>query len=565
MISQGQCVKNSESKNEIHLAFEQEVKTLDPILASDNYSTEVIQNIYEGLYHFHYTKRPYQLEPLLAESLPQIDKTKKIITIKLRKNARFQDSPIFKNGKGRLITIDDVIYSWKRTCSPQSGSVNSWIFDNKIIGLEDWKKQINKNPTNFKNDILGFKKIDSQTLQIKLTKPNYQFLLQLTHAGASIVPHEAVEYFKNDFATNPVGSGAYKIEKWIRGNEISLIKNGNYTDAISFEDTGNINEKNNSHKLSLTEKVIIKFFQQEQTMWLNFLKGYIDHATRIPRDFFDSVVKNGKLSPEYENKNLNLQINPNLDVTYIGFNHEHPLLKNKKIRQALVSAFNNKLSLEVIHKGRGILAESPIPPGLEGYSSIFKNPYAYNFMRAQKLINESQVDKAKLVLDYDFPGLSSSHRQFAIFNAEMFKKLGFKVNLNAGSWPEFEQKIKTKSSMLFDMSWSADYPDAENFFQLFYCKNISPGPNSFNYCNKEYDAMYEASLFLEPGHLRELHYKKMISLLTEDAVAIFNVHRSDHTISHHWLKNFRKDKMIKDFYKYLRIDFSQKEHDIKKL
>ncbi|MDD5011002.1 MAG: peptide ABC transporter substrate-binding protein, partial [Phycisphaerae bacterium] len=65
------------------------------------------------------------------------------------------------------------------------------------------------------------------------------------------------------------------------------------------------------------------------------------------------------------------------------------------------------------------------------------------------------------------------------------------VEIDYMDWPTFQNKIKSKSAQMFSLGWIADYPDEENFLQLFYSKNKSPGPNNFNYFNPEFDRLYE--------------------------------------------------------------------------
>lgn len=563
---------NIEPDDSLHLVFEQDIKTLDPIKSADNFSSEIIHNIYEGLYSYHFLKRPIELVPLLAESLPEISENGTKLTVKIKKNIFFHDSPAFPGGKGREVTAEDFIYSWKRNADPNSGSVNFWLFDNKISGINEWRESVKLDTKNFEKNIPGLQSLDKYTLVITLNQPNYQFIHQLVHQGTKVVPREAVEYFKQDFSTNPVGTGPYIISSWTKGYELVLQKNVNYHEVL-YPSEGEPTDiqagflSDAGKKLPLTKKINIKFLPQEQSMWLSFLRGKIDHAIRIPANNFDSTLDNGKLLQNFITKGIQLRLVPRPDVTYIGFNHEYPLFKNKKFRQAMVSSFDNNTFLKVLHKNKGIVANGPIPPQLDGFDPNFKNPFSYNLEQAKKLMSESGLIKSKknLEIPYEFPGTNSSQRIFAEYDRDQFEKIGVKIKLNSNSWPAFDQKIKTKQAPMFDMAWSADYPDGENFLQLFYCKNSSPGPNAFNYCNSSYDKMYEASVKMSPGPDRTAAYKKMVEFLTEDAVAIFNVHRTDYFLYHGWLKNYKKDRLIYDFYKYLRVDPVEKEKLLKKL
>ena len=115
------------------------------------------------------------------------------------------------------------------------------------------------------------------------------------------------------------------------------------------------------------------------------------------------------------------------------------------------------------------------------------------------------------------------------------------------------------------MAWTADYPDGENFLQLFYSKNRSPGPNGTNYKNKDYDRLYEKAMSMPSGKEKTKLYRKMAQIVAEDAPLIPMVHRTSFSPYHGWLKNFRENTIVSDFYQYLRVDNEQKAQLQKKL
>ena len=89
-------------------------KSLDPMRQFDGASGDLVQNLYDGLLQYHYLKRPYTLQPNLVTKMPTISPDGLTYTWELRDDVYFIDNPCFKNGKGRRVTTDDVIYSIKR-------------------------------------------------------------------------------------------------------------------------------------------------------------------------------------------------------------------------------------------------------------------------------------------------------------------------------------------------------------------------------------------------------------------------------------------------------------------
>ena len=133
------CTKKGfdEKDLSLNIAIPANVKGLDPINANDLYSGTIIAQINEGLLQYNYLKRPLTLEPKLAEAMPVISKDGLTYTFKLKKGVKFQDNAAFKDGKGREVTAQDFIYSFKRLADPRTVSEGFWIFDGKIKGLNE--------------------------------------------------------------------------------------------------------------------------------------------------------------------------------------------------------------------------------------------------------------------------------------------------------------------------------------------------------------------------------------------------------------------------------------------
>ncbi|HRG88057.1 MAG TPA: ABC transporter substrate-binding protein, partial [Chitinophagales bacterium] len=65
----------------------------------------------------------------------------------------------------------------------------------------------------------------------------------------------------------------------------------------------------------------------------------------------------------------------------------------------------------------------------------------------------------------------------------------------------------------------ADYPDAENYFAVFYSKNGSP-PNYTRFNNAQFDALYERALTETSDSTRFETYRQMERLIIEEAPVV---------------------------------------------
>src|SRR3989338_7674103 len=87
----------------LRLAVSQAVSSLDPAQVDDLYSAEEVAKVYEGLFQYHYLKRPYELIPGLAAAMPEVSADGKTYLFKIKKGIFFADDPCFEKtqGKGR--------------------------------------------------------------------------------------------------------------------------------------------------------------------------------------------------------------------------------------------------------------------------------------------------------------------------------------------------------------------------------------------------------------------------------------------------------------------------------
>jgi ABC-type transport system substrate-binding protein len=100
-------------------------------------------------------------------------------------------------------------------------------------------------------------------------------------------------------------------------------------------------------------------------------------------------------------------------------------------------------------------------------------------------------------------------------------RVGVKVEASYNTWPAFLKKVSRREAQMFRIGWVADTPDAENFLQLFYSPNVSPGPNRSNYVNADFDRLYEAARAERDETARNGLHAEMQVLLREECPWIF--------------------------------------------
>ncbi|MAV91002.1 MAG: hypothetical protein CL676_06245 [Bdellovibrionaceae bacterium] len=571
-ITLGCTKKNSAKENVLNNAITANLKGMDPIYANDAYSNQVISNIYEPLFEYHYLKRPLELQPLVASAMPTASKDGLTHTIKIKKGIKFQDDEAFPEGKGRDLTAKDFIYSWKRLADPANQSDGFWIFDGKIKGLNEWREKMGKGEASYEDEIEGLQAPDDETLVIKLTKPYFQLYYVLAMNYSAPVPKEAVDKYGKEFINHPVGTGPFKLDSWTRNSKVVLVKNptwhgGKYPSEGEEGDDARGLLKDAGKDLPFVDKVVYSEIIEDQPRWLNFMKGKLDIVI-IPKDNFDTSVSGDKLSKDLTDKGLKLEINEEPDVTYMAFNMLDPILgKNLELRRAISLATDTNTLLERFYNGRGVNALSPIPPGIDGYDKDFKNPYKeFNIEKAKEHLKKAGYPDGKGLPEFEYSTTNSTTaRQMAEYTQQNLAALGIKIRIAATSWPQFTDKLREKKAQMWGIAWSADYPDAENFLQLLYGKNVSPGPNSANYVNKKFDELYEKALKLPPSPERTVIYKQMKEIFVQDLPWIPNIHRKAYVLYHGWIENYKRHAIINGEAKYIRVNLNQKAKLAEKL
>jgi len=559
-------------EREVNLISPEKISGFDPINASDRYSGNETGKVYEGLFEFHPLKRPYELMPNLAEALPVVSADGLTYLFKIRKGVLFHDSPAFKDGVGRELKASDIVYSIKRLADPKLNAKGWWLLDDRLVGLNEWRtKHSTTDKTNYEEEIEGLRKIDEYTVQMKLKKPYPQFLYALAMPYTFIVAREAVEHFGKEFLNYPVGTGAFVLPKFEQTSMITYVRNPKFRDKFYPSEGEEGDDKlgllaDAGKKIPLVDKINVHIVVESQPKWLSFMKAKDDLLEVKDVNIQQTINSKKELKDEHKEKGIRLIMKPMLDVTYYAFNHEEPIFKNRKLRQAMNLAFDRATYNRLFHENTAFEAHGPVPPGLGGQTKEFKNPYIkYDLEQAKKLLAEAGFPGGKglptIVVQTRSDTIS---RQQIEFFEKCMEKIGINIDAGTNTWPELVNKVSKKQHQMYTMAWGADYPDAENFLGLLYCPNQSPGSNGANYCNPEFDAIYKQATTMQESPERTTLYEKLNEMVALDAPWILSFHRTDIYLAQAWLKNFKHMEFNHSQFQYLNVDLEVKKQLSKK-
>jgi ABC-type transport system substrate-binding protein len=555
------------------------IRGFDPVTSNDTTSSRAVSTVYEGLYEYEYLVRPYTVRPLLAEGMPEVSPDGLTYTIRIKKGVKFADDPCFPGGKGRELIAEDFVYSWKRVADTRNMSTCYWIFEDHIVGLDGFHERSTKDQANYGERIEGLQALDRYTLQLKLARPYPQLIWVLTMSYTFAVPHEAVAYYGKEFLNHPVGTGPYIIKDWKwRNHGIVYVKNPTYH-GDTYPTRGEPGDKEKGllddagKPAPILKEITLNVIADQSTEWLVFLSGAIAYPIfGISHDNFEAVITSQEeLAPELKARGIRLVKTPELYTFYLGFNMDDPVvgassdpdvsLRHKKLRHALSHTIDID-KWDEFYNHRMVPANGPIPPNMSGYDATKPLPYPFDLKKARQLIAEAGYPDGRdpktgdrLAVTMELPNASDpGERQSLDLIGSFFDQIGVQLKPSYNNWPEFLKKMERRQCQMYRLAWVADYPDAENFLQLFYSKSASPGPNNSNYSNPEFDRLFEQAHTMLDSPERTALYQKMAAIVVEDAPWITLSYPLAFGLYQPWFKNYKPHDFPYPFLKFYSVD-----------
>jgi len=507
----------------------------DPAITHDLYSAHVTQSVFETLFTYDYLARPVKLIPLTAEAMPEVSADGKTYTIKLKKGITFQDDPVF-NGKKRELTMADYVYSFKRLMDPRLASPHSWMLENKIVGLDEVAAQAKKTGKfDYDAPVPGFELLDKYTLRIHLKQPDLNLGMTLAHQPTVAVAREVVEKYKDgqgQVMDHPVGTGPYRLTEWVRGSKLVLQANPDYRGYVWDWQAGSdledqeIVKKMKGKRMPQIGRVEIYVMVEDQARWLAFQNDEVD-LFQLEGPLAPQAIKDGKLKPELAKKGVQLSRIIDPEISYYYWNMQDPVvggLSKEKIalRRAIAMAHNVDEEIKIIWNGEAVALQYPIPPGVVGHDPAYRSLLQYDPKAANALLDKfgykkgadgwrSMPNGQPLVIRYSTRSDGTGQQHLEMWK-KTFDSLRIRMQGERLPFPELLKAEKQCRLMARTSAWIADYPDGDNFMQLFYGPNVGQNNNG---CVRipEYDKLYAESQKMPTGPERDALYHKMARIM----------------------------------------------------
>ena len=577
----------------LHLSLRGLARSLDPPVIGTEYSNRIGSTVYEGLLGYHPYARPYQLMPVLAESMPEVSEDGLVYTFRIRQGVRFHDDPSFPGGQGRELNAEDFVFAFKRLAHPESESTGWWLFEGKVKGFDAWREALVTDLEAAKvageevdtlwgleRPLSGITAPDEHTLRIELVEPYPQFLWTLAMNYAAAYPQEAVAHYGDEYRNHPVGTGPFRVKEYNPVYRILLEANPTYWgkqvpdprrrpedrlegwDWEADEASGLLAHAGET--LPLVDGIEMRFILEDQPRWLYFKAGYLDWLNP-PKDNQAEALQGKDLSADMAERGVRLTLLPETGTVYTALNTADPVLSNRDLRRAMALAIDHNWTVDNLYSGSAAVAWSLIPPGIAGYEPDY-HPYkadsgGADLARAKELMAAAGYPGGMdpktgkpLRIRFENSGTSTTSRHFAERFRDEMRRIGMEVDVIVNTWPQMNEKMRNRDFQVAGLAWGFDYPDAQNILQLLYGPNEAPGINRTNYKNPEFDALYEQASVMLDGPERTAIYTRMARMVSDDVPWILRVHRIRPNLQQPWVSGALYTDVHDQFIAYAAID-----------
>lgn len=493
----------------------EDFSTLFPHAITDVVSYRISSQSYQGLMRFN--PADLSVEPCIARRF-EVNEDATVFTYYLRKGVKFHDDASFSGGKGREVTAHDFKYCIDMLCSATKDANNPLfgMIKDKLKGAEEYFNSTKAgNPLD--GGVPGVKVLNDSTLEITLAQPYAAFNMIAATPSFWVFPKEAHQKYGADMRVTMVGTGAFR-QKKVESDVVFLERNPDYWE---FDEFGN--------QLPYLEGLKITFKKEKNQELMEFQKGNYDMVFQLPIKEIKNVMVDLKDLEEGASKDFDVQVTNALTVQYYAFIQEHPVFKDVRVRKAFNLAIDRKKLVDFTLQGEGEPAIYGFVPPIEAYpyENIVGFPLKEQVDEARKLLADAGYPNGRgfpeITLQLNSGGTNNELLADAIQN-QLKENIGVTVKFDVLPMNQHMLKFETGQAAFWRAAWVADFPDPQNFLNLFYGGHVPEKlsdrayMNPFRFKNAEFDALFEEALKTVDVEKRMELLAKADQILIDEAV-----------------------------------------------
>ena len=462
----------------LHLSISSSPSRLNPLLATDSASGEIVGWIFNSLVEYD---KDAKIIPKLAKRYYFENNT--TLIFELKKGVKWSDGVEF--------SADDVIFTYQLITSPKIYTPYA----------DDFRY------------VKSVQKIDRYTIKVTYKKPYFKALnVWMT----SIVPKHILQNEKDimtsKFNQHPIGTGPYTIKGFEISKDIVLSANPNYF----------------IHKPYI-DKIIYHFIPDPSTDFLMLKTKKLDVGSLTPLQI------ERQIDDEFK-KYYNIYEKMSNSYTYLGFNLKLKKFQDIRVRKAIALAINKQELIDILFFGHGKICNGPFMPKTFAYNNSVKSEY--NPKKAIQLLKEAGYDKNHPLF---FTITTNSNNDIRVNAVQIIQhqlsKVGVKVKIRTMEWQAFLNTVVMPRK--FDaivLGWSLSLtPDAYSIWHSDGAKK--GGFNLVSYKNREVDRLIkEAEVTIDREKIAK-YYKEIFKLIVQDYPYVFLYIPNSITVVNKAIKN----------------------------
>jgi oligopeptide transport system substrate-binding protein len=519
-----------------HINETEYFRSLFPQNITETVGHRVTNQVYEGLLRLD--QASLAVMPCLASSWVVSDSAR-LFTFTIRHGVYFHDDACFPSGKGRQMTALDVQYCLDKLCQPSPVNQGFWLFKDVVVGATAYFAAREHGDTSVAH-VPGISVPNDSTIVIQLVRPFAGFLYRLAMPYTAIFPREAIAHYGIDMRERCVGTGPFHIKRLLPDVAVYLERNDTYWGRDSMGNT-----------LPYLDGIRWSFIKAEKVEMIEFRKGKLDMKYRLPLDMVREVIDTaGLLLPDY--KQYQLQTVPELSTQFYGLLHTDKVFSNVHVRRAFNYAIDRKRIITYTLKGEGVASNGCIVPrGMAGFHQEQIKGYDYNPEKARQELALAGYPDGRGFPDITLQINSGGGRNEKVAEAianQIEKSLGITVHIAQSLWAQHTENAEMGRYQFWRFGWVADYPDPENFLNLYYGKNV-PAPtersylNSSRYSNPAFDKVFELALSTADFDQRNRLYEQAAQIGVDDAVTLNIFYSLNRRLLQPWVRQYPANGM----------------------
>ncbi|KPF51329.1 bicyclomycin resistance protein [beta proteobacterium AAP121] len=500
----------------------------DPPQISDVVSAAIVSSLFDAPLTYDYLARPARLKPNTVAEMPEVHDNHTRFVFRIKPGIYFTEHPAFQ-GRPRELVAADYVYSIKRYYDPVTRSPTMFQWENVgLLGLSELRKQAlaTKKPFDYDTEVAGIRALDRYRFEVRVAQPAPRLpYLFATPAVSGAVAREVIEAHPGDTMRHPVGTGPFKLGRWVRSSRIELERNPLHQHSVHDEqpnadDTAGqaIAQQMRGRKLPMLDRVEVAIIEEAQPRWLAFLNGELD-ILWVPPEFITRAAPNNRLAPNLAKQGVQMRQLVMPITRHVYFGMEHPMVgglapEKVALRRAVGLAYDVQREIELVRHGQMVAAQAPIPPGVSGYDPKLRSEMGtHDPARAKALLDlygyidrdgdgwRENPDGSPLELELTTEPTQLARQLQGLWQKSL-KAVGVKISFRIGAWPENIKASRAGKLMMWTTGWSAAIPDGTYFMDLLYGPNKGQS-NASRFNLPAFNALHERQRQLPDGPERD--------------------------------------------------------------